>query len=190
MSPIHPPWIYQSQSTIIAYAQMTTADKSLQSSAVRELLHLVLSRLGKQSVLSDDNFPYRLMVGSLAQEFVSFSHSADCVALIISPYPCGVDVEKRAITQAVAKRFFSHHENLYLQNYPADTQAIYRQILWQLKESWIKLNGGTLTQGMGVDFGQYLAHIHPQNDSIIPLHDGYMTYINPSLHLSAIFQMD
>lgn len=188
MSLIHPPWIHQSQSAIIAYAQMTTADKSLQSPAVRELLYLVLSRLGKQSVLSDDNFPYRLIADTQAQEFVSFSHSRDCVALIISPYPCGIDVEKRAICQAVAERFFSHHENLYLQNYPADTQAIYRQILWQLKESWIKLNGGTLTQGMGVDFGQYLAHIHPQNDSTIPLHDGYMTYINPSLHLSAIYQ--
>ncbi|WP_078254940.1 4'-phosphopantetheinyl transferase family protein [Moraxella pluranimalium] len=188
MSLIHPPWIYQSQSTIIAYAQMTTADKSLQSPAVRELLYLVLSRLGKQSVLSDDNFPYRLMADAQTQEFVSFSHSRDCVALIISPYPCGVDVEIRPISQAVAKRFFSYHENLYLQNYPTDTQAIYRQILWQLKESWIKLNGGTLTQGMGVDFGQYLVHIHPQNDSTIPLHDGYMAYINPSLYLSAIYQ--
>lgn len=185
---MHPPWIHQSQSAIIAYAQMTTADKSLQSPAVRELLYLVLSRLDKQSVLSDDSFPYRLMADAQAQEFVSFSHSRDCVALIISPYPCGVDVEIRPISQAVAERFFSHQDNLYLQNYPADTQAIYRQILWQLKESWIKLNGGTLTQGMSVDFGQYLAHIHPQNDSIIPLHDGYMAYINPSLHLSAIYQ--
>lgn len=188
MSLIHSSWTYQHSSAIIAHAQMISIDKSLQSPAVRELLQSVLARFGRITTLDDSNFPYRLMVDGRAQDFVSFSHTTDCVALIISPYPCGVDVEMRAISQAVAKRFFSHQENLYLQNYPADIQAIHRQILWQLKESWIKLNGGTLTQGMGVDFGRYLPHIHPQDDSIVTLHDGYMAYINPSLQLSAIFQ--
>jgi 4'-phosphopantetheinyl transferase len=169
---------------------MTSADKSLQSAAVRELLQSVLARFGRIATLDDSNFPYRLMVDNEAQDFVSFSHSADCVALIISPYPCGVDVEMRAISQAVAKRFFSHQENICLENYPADIQVIHRQILWQLKESWIKLNGGTLTQGMGVDFGQYLTDISPTHSSQIKLSNGHQAFIHPSLQLSAIFRLD
>lgn len=187
---IHTPWIHSIGSAIIAHAQMTTTDKSLQSSAVRELLNLVLARLGKQGVLSDDSLPYRLMVDGIAQDFVSFSHSKDTVALIINPYPCGIDVETRAISEAVAERFFSQQENLTLQTYPSDTQAIYRQILWQLKEAWIKRNGSTLTHGMGVDFGQYLTNISPIHTSQIKLSDGHHAFIHPSLQLSAIFWSD
>lgn len=190
MTLIHSAWIDQHHSTIIAHAQMVSTDKSLQSSAVRALLVDVLQTFGINATLDDSAFPYRLIGDHTPKQFVSFSHSNDSVALIISPHPCGIDVETRAISQVVTQRFFSHHENLCLQNYPTNTQAIYRQILWQLKEAWIKLGGGTLTQGIGVDFGRYLAQIHPQNDSRFPLHDGYLAYINPSRQLSAIYQLD
>lgn len=190
MTLIHSPWIHQIQSTLIAHAQMLSAEQSLQSKAVRELLDIVLKHSSKQAILDESNFPYRLIDDNTPKQFVSFSHSNDYVALIISPYPCGIDVETRAISQVVAQRFFSHHENLCLQAYPADTQATYRQMLWQLKESWIKLNGGTLTQGLGVDFGQYLTDISQTHSSQIKLSNGHQAFIHPSLQLSAIFRSD
>lgn len=134
MSIIHTPWIHSIGSAIIAHARMTSADPSLQSKAVRTLLDVVLIHLDQQALLDESSFPYRLMADS-HHSFVSFSHSKDCVALIISPYSCGIDVETRAISQAVAVRFFGQHENLTLQSYPSDTQAIYRQILLAIKRS-------------------------------------------------------
>ncbi|OOS26800.1 hypothetical protein B0681_00070 [Moraxella porci DSM 25326] len=168
---------------------MTGADQSLQSKAVRALLDVVLTHFDQQAILDESSFPYRLMANGY-HSFVSFSHSQDCVALIISPYPCGIDVETRVISQAVAQRFFGQHENLILYSYPSDTQAIYRQILWQLKEAWIKLHGGTLTQGMGVDFGQYVIDISPTHSGQIKLSNGHQAFIHPSLQLSAIFRLD
>ena len=189
MSIIHTPWIHSIGSAIIAHARMTSADPSLQSKAVRTLLDVVLTHLDQQALLDESSFPYRLMADS-HHSFVSFSHSKDCVALIISPYPCGIDVETRAISQAVAQRFFGQHENTTLQAYPSDTQAVYRQILWQLKEAWIKLHGGTLTQGMGVNFGQYVSDISPTHSSQIKLSNSHQAFIHPSLQLSAIFRLD
>jgi hypothetical protein len=105
----------------------------------RQLLKKLQQALNLTGELMDANFPYHFITADGYTWYVSFSHSRQHAAVLISPYTnIGVDVEDSAISHQVASRFFSPHEYQWLNQKPAVNQVILRNLLWRLKECSIK----------------------------------------------------
>ena len=109
------------------------------SMSCRQLLKKLQQALNLTGELMDANFPYHFITADGYTWYVSFSHSRQHAAVLISPYTnIGVDVEDSAISHQVASRFFSPHEYQWLNQKPAVNQAVLRNLLWRLKECAIK----------------------------------------------------
>ena len=109
------------------------------SMSCRQLLKKLQQALNVTGELMDANFPYHFITADGYTWYVSFSHSRQHAAVLISPYTnIGVDVEDSAISHHVASRFFSPHEYQWLSQKPAVNQAVLRNLLWRLKECSIK----------------------------------------------------
>lgn len=109
------------------------------SMSCRQLLKKLQQALNLTGELMDANFPYHFITADGYTWYVSFSHSRQHAAVLISPYTnIGVDVEDSAISHQVASRFFSPHEYQWLNQKPAVNQVILRNLLWRLKECSIK----------------------------------------------------
>ena len=105
----------------------------------RQLLKKLQQALNVTGELMDANFPYHFITADGYTWYVSFSHSRQHAAVLISPYTnIGIDVEDSAISHQVASRFFSPHEYQWLNQKPAVNQAVLRNLLWRLKECSIK----------------------------------------------------
>jgi len=111
----------------------------LGSMSCRQLLKKLQQALNLTGELMDANFPYHFITADGYIWYVSFSHSRQHAAVLISPYAnIGIDVEDSAISHQVASRFFSPHEYQWLNQKPAVNQAVLRNLLWRLKECAIK----------------------------------------------------
>lgn len=109
------------------------------SMSCRHLLKNLQQALNLTGELMDTNFPYHFITADGYTWYVSFSHSRQHAAVLISPYTnIGIDVEDSAISHQVASRFFSFHEYQWLNQKPAVNQAVLRNLLWRLKECAIK----------------------------------------------------
>ena len=109
------------------------------SMSCRQLLKKLQQALNVTGELMDTNFPYHFITADSYTWYVSFSHSCQHAAVLISPYTnIGIDVEDSAISHQVASRFFSPHEYQWLNQKPAVNQAVLRNLLWRLKECAIK----------------------------------------------------
>ena len=109
------------------------------SMSCRQLLKKLQQALNVTGELMDTNFPYHFITADGYTWYVSFSHSRQHAAVLISPYAnIGIDVEDSAISHQVASRFFSPHEYQWLNQKPAVNQAVLRNLLWRLKECSIK----------------------------------------------------
>lgn len=109
------------------------------SMSCRQLLKKLQQVLNLTGELMEANFPYHLITADGHTWYVSFSHSRQHAAVLISPYTnIGIDVEDSAISHHVASRFFSPHEYQWLNQKPAVHQAVLRNLLWRLKECSIK----------------------------------------------------
>ena len=105
----------------------------------RQLLKKLQQALNLTGELMEANFPYHFITADGYTWYVSFSHSRQHAAVLISPYDhIGIDVEDSAISHQVVTRFFSPHEYLWLNQKPAVNQAVLRNLLWRLKECSIK----------------------------------------------------
>lgn len=105
----------------------------------RHLLKKLQQALNLTGELMEANFPYYFITADGYTWHVSFSHSCQHAAVLISPYTnIGIDVEDSAISHQVASRFFSPHEYQWLNQKPAVNQAVLRNLLWRLKECSIK----------------------------------------------------
>lgn len=105
----------------------------------RQLLKKLQQALNLTGELMEANFPYHFITADGYTWYVSFSHSRQHAAVLISPYGnIGIDVEDSAISHQVASRFFSPHEYQWLNQKPAVNQAVLRNLLWRLKECAIK----------------------------------------------------
>ena len=105
----------------------------------RQLLKKLQQALNVTGELMDTNFPYHFITADGYTWYVSFSHSRQHAAVLISPYTnIGIDVEDSAISHQVVTRFFSPHECEWLNQKPAVNQAVLRNLLWRLKECSIK----------------------------------------------------
>ena len=105
----------------------------------RQLLKNLQQALNLTGELMDKTFPYHFITADGFTWYVSFSHSRQHAAVLISPYTnIGIDVEDSAISHHVASRFFSPHEYQWINQKPAVNQAVLRNLLWRLKECAIK----------------------------------------------------
>ena len=87
-------------------------------------------------ILSDANFPYRLLPFNY---YVCFSHSGNQVTCAINKYwPIGIDTEINTISLQVAQRFYTTKEIEWLQQLDPNQQSEAIRVLWMLKEASIK----------------------------------------------------
>lgn len=136
-----------------------------QKHAVRQLLHNLLTHhlsYNNQPItylLNQTDFPFYITINH-NRYFVCFSHSQDdkqtYVSLILSKKIASVDTECRNITWHTAQRFFHHHEIKRLTHKNPEQQRQFIKILWQIKESMIKITSSTLVTGLGKDFSDIL----------------------------------
>ena len=109
------------------------------SMSCRQLLKKLQQALNVTGELMDANFPYHFITANGYTWYVSFSHSRQHAAVLISLYSnIGIDVEDSTISHHVASRFFSPHEYQWLNQKLAVNQPVLRNLLWRLKECSIK----------------------------------------------------
>jgi len=164
-------WQYHLPSANLSVGDIARIQRQRQRQGVRLLLQQLLDHLALSDTLDESSFPYRLVK---AGHYVCFSHTGNknkskklnkntnqtineplssTVAVVIGPHrPIGVDVENNDVAWHVAKRFYSDSEIAILQSLPMMQRDIIAKLLWQIKESFIKIYQYTLAQGLGVDY--------------------------------------
>lgn len=121
-----------------------------QRAAVRMLLTKLLSELGIEDSLDESAFPYRL---TSQRYYVCFSHSANQVAVVLSyQRAAGIDIEVNKVAWPVAKRYYHPSEIAMLESLPRAQRDYLVKILWQIKESKIKIEQHKLAAGLGTAY--------------------------------------
>lgn len=164
---------YQAQ-TPPSPPNLARRQRQLQRQGVRQLLQQLLDTLEINDVLDESSFPYRLID---SQYYVCFSHTNahnnknikksvsrktedipySKIAVVISRHrPVGIDIENNNVAWHVAKRFYSDHEMDILQTLPISQRDYAIKLLWQIKESFIKVHQYTLAQGLGMDYSDLI----------------------------------
>lgn len=170
-------WHYYLPSVILSTREIAQHQRQLQRKGVRLLLQQLLDELKLSDILDESNFPYRL-IGS--KYYVCFSHtgtkthndmnkdsvqtintsSKSKVTVVISQHrPIGIDIETNQVAWHVAQRFFSEHEMAALQALSPLQRKIIAKLLWQIKESFIKIYQYKLAQGLGIDYSYLIADL-------------------------------
>ena len=159
-------------------ARETAYHQRLQQRAgVRLLLQSLLDKLNIIDSLDDISFPYRLVN---SQYYVCFSHTGassqnnstqpnrekpfngldNKVAVVISCHrPAGIDIETNNVEWRVAKRFYHTNEIAILQALTIIQRDTVAKLLWQIKESFIKIYHYKLAQGLGMDYSYLIADL-------------------------------
>ena len=155
-------------------ARETAYHQRLQQRAgVRLLLQSLLDKLNIIDSLDDISFPYRLVD---SQYYVCFSHTGasskfatneniiehldNKVAVVISHHcPAGIDIEVNNVKWQVVQRFYHANEIVILQTLPTVQRDIIAKLLWQIKESFIKIYQYKLAQGLGIDYSYLIADL-------------------------------
>lgn len=139
--------------------QQNPTNQSQGSWACRQLLIKFQQQFHQISLLQEQTFPYFFNTQQ-TRYFVSFSHSRERVAVLISPYQnIGVDIEDKMVSYQIVERFFHEKELLWLNSLSKQKQQIAIKLLWTLKESMIKTGLGEsfLTIGLGVSMLEYFS---------------------------------
>ena len=163
-------WHFHRQQTPPSARRIAHAQRQHQRQGVRKLLQVLLDNLEIDDTLDDSSFPYRL---TDSKYYVCFSHTAgghkgntdesldkkigkisyNQVAVVISHHrPAGIDIETSNVAWQVVTRFYSDNEIALLQAMPTSQRDMTAKFLWQIKESFIKINQHTLAQGLGKDY--------------------------------------
>lgn len=140
--------------------QIAQIRRQQQRKGVRLLLQSLLTNIRIADTLDDSKFPYRLKKSGY---YVCFSHSGhsdiassqptDKVAVIISAHRAvGIDIEVQDIAWSVVQRFYHRDEIKMLIDLPMYQRNIVAKWLWQIKESFIKINQYKLAQGLGISY--------------------------------------
>ena len=144
-----------------------------QRTGVRLLLQSLLDKLNIIDSLDDTSFPYRLVD---SQYYVCFSHTGasnkfatnenvlehldNKVAVVISHHrPAGIDIEGNNVKWQVVQRFYHANEIVILQTLPTVQRDNITKLLWQIKESFIKIYHYKLAQGLGMDYSYLIADL-------------------------------
>ena len=170
--------VYLLNNSPVPSAHETAYHQRLQQRAgVRFLLQSLLDKLNIIDSLDDISFPYRLVN---SQYYVCFSHTGassqnnstqlnrekpfggldNKVAVVIScPRPAGIDIETNNVKWGVAKRFYHTNEIAILQALTIIQRDTVAKLLWQIKESFIKIYHYKLAQGLGMDYSYLIADL-------------------------------
>ena len=169
-------WHYCLSPVSLSTREMAEHQRQLQRKGVRLLLQQLLDELKLRDTLDESNFPYRLSSG---EYYVCFSHTGSKnydinqntvqtintslnskVTVVISRHrPIGIDIETNHVAWRVAQRFYSEHEMAALQALSPLQRRIIAKLLWQIKESFIKIHQYKLAQGLGVDYSYLIADL-------------------------------
>jgi len=178
-------WHYQAATVLPKHSVPTLARKQRQQQrqGVRQLLQELLKKLEIDDTLDESSFPYRLVKN---QHYVCFSHTGagsskqtteskqtnfthlhSKIAVVISRQrPTGIDIESNNIAWHVVKRFYSENELMILQELSTDQRERTAKLLWQIKESFIKINQYTLAQGLGMDYSYLIPSLIENNKEV------------------------
>ena len=170
--------VYLLSNSPVPSARETAYHQRMQQRAgVRLLLQSLLDKLNIIDSLDDKSFPYRLID---SQYYVCFSHTGasskfatdkhkneklfedldNKVAVVISPHcPAGIDIEVNNVKWQVVQRFYHDNEIAILQTLPTVQRDIIAKLLWQIKESFIKIHQYTLAQGLGMDYSHLITSL-------------------------------
>ncbi|MGP5069853.1 4'-phosphopantetheinyl transferase family protein [Psychrobacter faecalis] len=180
---------YRIPTVSLSTRELAHRQRQQQRTGVRLLLQSLLNKLEMIDTLNDASFPYRL---ANSQYYVCFSHTGthnkiisnqhknenlfkhldNKVAVIISAYrPVGIDIEVNAIKWKVAQRFYHANEMSILQTLPPMQRNVIAKLLWQIKESFIKVFQYKLAQGLGKDYSYLIAGLIKGATSNSPLLD-------------------
>lgn len=188
-------WQYYGSSVPFSARKIAHRQRQLQRRSVRLLLQRLLKKLEIKDTLDESNFPYRL-VGS--RYYVCFSHTGvsnnigkssdqtvnrqlkSNVAVTISRHrPAGIDIENSNIAWRVVQRYYSDNEIATIQSLPAIQRDNIAKLLWQIKESFIKIHQYTLAQGLGKDYAYLVANLInsvKQQSNVIVIADNQSHY--------------
>lgn len=180
---------YRIPTVSLSTREIAHRQRQQQRTGVRLLLHSLLNKLEMIDTLDDASFPYRL---ANSQYYVCFSHTGthnkiisnqhknenlfehldNKVAVVISAHrPVGIDIEINPVKWQVAQRFFHVNEMAILQTLPPMQRNIIAKLLWQIKESFIKVFQYKLAQGLGKDYSYLIADLIKGATSNSPLLD-------------------
>ena len=178
---------YRIPTVSLSTREIAHRQRQQQRTGVRLLLQLVLNKLEMIDILNDASFPYRL---ANSQYYVCFSHTGthnkvvsnqhkknkpfdyldNKVVVVISAHrPIGIDIEINAVKWQVAQRFYHANEMSILQTLPPMQRNIIAKLLWQIKESFIKIFQYKLAQGLGKDYSHLIADLIKDATSKSPL---------------------
>lgn len=180
---------YRIPTVSLSTREIAHRQRQQQRTGVRLLLQSLLNKLEMIDTLNDASFPYRL---ANSQYYVCFSHTGthkriisnqhknenlfehldNKVAVIISTHhPVGIDIEINAVKWEVAQRFYHANEMSILQTLPPMQRNVIAKLLWQIKESFIKVFQYKLAQGLGKDYSYLIADLIKGATSNSPLLD-------------------
>ena len=178
---------YRIPTVSLSTREIAHRQRQQQRTGVRLLLQSLLNKLEMIDTLNDASFPYRL---ANSQYYVCFSHTGahnkiisnqhkknkpfdyldNKVAVVISAHrPVGIDIEINAVKWQVAQRFYHANEMSILQTLPPMQRNIIAKLLWQIKESFIKVFQYKLAQGLGKDYSHLIADLIKDATSNSPL---------------------
>lgn len=178
---------YRIPTVSLSTRELAHRQRQQQRTGVRLLLQSLLNKLEMIDTLNDASFPYRL---ANSQYYVCFSHTGahkriisnqhknenlfehldNKAAVIISAHrPVGIDIEINAVKWQVAQRFYHANEMAILQTLPPMQRNVIAKLLWQIKESFIKVFQYKLAQGLGKDYSYLIADLIKDATSKSPL---------------------
>ena len=182
----HFKWHYQISLASPSVRDIAYHQRQQQRAGVRLLLQSLLNKLNIIDSLDESDFPYRLMN---SQYYVSFSHTGassknrpialkheklldtveNKVAVIISRHRAvGIDIEINNVAWHVAQRFYHSNEIAILQTLPMIQRNHIVKLLWQIKESFIKIHQYKLAQGLGMDYSSLIAELNNSSKGDVP----------------------
>ena len=185
----HMQWQYRIPTVSLSTREIAHLQRQQQRTGVRLLLQSLLNKLEMIDILDDASFPYQL---ANSQYYVCFSHTGahnkiisnhhkkkkpfdyldNKVAVVISAHrPVGIDIEINTVKWLVAQRFFHANEMAILQTLPPMQRNVIAKLLWQIKESFIKVFQYKLAQGLGKDYSYLIADLIKGATSNSPLLD-------------------
>ncbi|WP_058368941.1 4'-phosphopantetheinyl transferase family protein [Psychrobacter sp. ENNN9_III] len=160
-------WQYNTHKSCTSVQKNAQRQRRQQRVGVRQLLQELLATLEINDTLDESQFPYRL---NNSKYYVCFSHTSagdvnndnpnTMVAVVISHQrTVGIDIETNKVAWHVAQRFYHPDEIILLQALPIDQRDTVVRLLWQVKESFIKINHHTLAQGLGMNYQHLISDI-------------------------------
>jgi len=121
---------------LVQFERLTGKSRRLEWMAVRWLLHKMSGRR-KRSVCLKDEFGKPHLVDSNYE--ISFSHSKQLVAVITSPYSCGVDIQN--ITPSVGRIAHKFMREEEMKSLKPKTRMEHLSVYWGAKEALYKAYG-------------------------------------------------